>query len=71
MESPTAARPVVYVARVLIGLAVLALSGAWITQLTGGPLLGMGQQHLFNDAIALSLLGIAIFVDAFWHARRL
>lgn len=31
--------------------------------------MGMSQQHLFNDAIALALLGMGMFVDAFWHAR--
>lgn len=70
MHSMTAGRPTVYVARVLIALAFLALGGAWITQLTGRTLLGMSQQHLFNDAGTLALLGIALFVDAFWHARN-
>lgn len=60
----------VYVARVLVTLALIALVGAWITQLTGRTLLGMSQQHLFSDAIALSLLGIAGFLDAFWHQRH-
>jgi len=30
----------------------------WITQLTGGTLAGMSQKHLFNDSMALSLIGI-------------
>lgn len=71
MESTTAVRPAVYLARALIGLAFLALVAAWVTQLPGSTLLGMSQQHLFNDATVLALLGIAIFVDAFWHAPNL
>jgi len=71
MGSTTLGRPAVYLARLLILLAFLALLGAWVTQLTGGTLLGMDQRHLFNDAIVLALLGIALFIDAFWHARDL
>lgn len=61
----------VYIGRVLLALALLALLGAWLTQLTGGTLLGMTQQHLFNDATVLALLGIGMFLDALWHARNL
>jgi len=71
MNTTPKVRPAVYIGRLLIALAFLALLGAWITQLTGGTLLGMSQQHLFSDAIALALLGIAVFLDAFWHARNL
>ncbi len=60
----------VYLGRILFTLAFLALLGAWLTQAMGGTLLGMSQQHLFNDAIVLSLLGIGSFLDALWHARR-
>ena len=55
--------------RILLTLSLIALIGAWITQVTGTPLFGMSQQHLFNDAIALALLGIGMFLDALWHAR--
>lgn len=68
---PRTARPAIYIARLLIALACLALGGAWVTQLTGAPLLGMTQQHFFSDATVLALLGIALFADAFWHARAL
>lgn len=71
MDSTTGARRAIYLARALIALAFLALLGAWVTQLTGATLLGMSQQHFFNDASALALLGIALFVDAYWHARNL
>lgn len=60
----------VYLGRLFFFLAFLALLGAWFTQLTGGTLLGMSQQHLFNDAIVLSLFGIGMFVDALWHSRN-
>lgn len=60
----------VYLGRLFFALAFLALLGAWLTQLTGGTLMGMSQQHLFNDAIALSLLGIGMMVDALWHSRN-
>lgn len=62
---------VVYLGRVFLALAFLALLGAWLTQLTGQTLFGMTQQHLFNDTIALALLGIGLFIDAHWHARNL
>lgn len=71
METTTKVTPIfVYLGRLLFALAFLALLGAWYTQLTGGPLLGMSQQHLFADAIVLSLIGIGMFVDAFWHSRQ-
>ena len=65
----TGARWAVYIGRALLTLALLALLGAWLTQLTGAPLLGMSQQHLFNDAMTLALLGIGMFLDALWHGR--
>lgn len=61
----------IYVGRFSGVLALLALIGAWITQLTGKPLAGMSQQHLFNDATVLSLFCIAGLVDALVHARNL
>jgi len=62
----------VYLGRIFFVLAILALLGAWITQLTAdGKLLGMSQQHLFNDAIVLSLFGIGMFLDALWHSRNI
>ena len=48
------------VAKILTSLAGLALVGAWLSQFTGGSLLGMTQQHLFSDSISLSLLAIAL-----------
>ncbi len=61
----------VYLGRIFFALAFLALLGAWLTQVAGGTLLGMSQQHLFNDAIVLSLFGIGMFLDALWHSRNI
>lgn len=58
-------------ARVFTFLAFVALVGAWVTEVTGTERLGMNQQHLFSDATALAVLGIACFIDAYWHARGL
>lgn len=71
MESTRAARIAIALARICALLAVLALVGAWVTQLTGESLAGMSQQHLFNDAIALALLAIIGFLDGLAHARGL
>ncbi len=61
----------VNVGRLLLTLALIALLGAWLTQLTGGAIMGFTQHHLFNDAIVLSLLGIGSLLDAFWHSRKI
>lgn len=70
MNAITLARLAVYIGRIFFTLALLALVGAWATQVTDGRVFGMSQQHLFNDAMVLALLGIGSFLDAFWHARR-
>lgn len=61
----------IYAGRLLLTLAILALFGAWITQLKAGPLLGMGQQHFFNDAIALAVIGIGLLFDGWLHSKAL
>lgn len=71
MNGSGKARLHVYIGRFLLTLAFLALLGAWATQLLGEPVLGMSQQHLFSDATVLSLLGIASFLDALYHAKGL
>lgn len=71
MTTTSGGRITVYIGRILLFLALLALLAAWITQLIGGPLLGFSQQHLFSDATVLALLGIGMFLDAFWHARNI
>lgn len=60
----------VYLGRIFFALAFLALLGAWLTQFLGGTLFGLSQQHLFYDAIILSLFGIGMFLDALWHSRN-
>lgn len=52
---------------IIIAVGVLALLGAWWTQLTGKPLWGMSQAHLFSDASVLILLGIAFQVGTILH----
>jgi hypothetical protein len=47
---------------ILVGIAgALALIGAWIAG-AGGTFLGFSQGHLFNDAIVLELIAIAMAV---------
>lgn len=58
----------IVLARVFYTFALLALVGAWITQVDGGSVLGLSQQHLYNDAIVLALLAIGSFLDALWHS---
>ena len=74
MEHPSAvgsgARFAIGLGRLLILLSFITLFGAWMTQVTGTTLLGMTQEHFFNDAMTLALLGIAVFIDGFWHARH-
>lgn len=53
--------------RIVMTAAFLSLVGAWLNQLTGFSPLGMTQQHMFNDSIALSLIGIAQLIDAAFH----
>lgn len=61
----------IWVGRLIVTLAFLTLIGAWITQGTGEPLWGMDQQHLYNDSMSLSLLGIAAFFCGFLHSKNL
>ena len=57
--------------RVLILMSFLALASAWITEIRGGPVFGLTQQHLFFDALALGVLGIGCLVDSMLHAKNL
>lgn len=61
----------VYAGRFAILLAIFALFSAWITQLTATSILGMNQQHFFNDAITLVLIGIAFLLDSMIHIKGL
>lgn len=64
------ARTVVAFGRVCLVLSFLKFVGAWLSELSGGAVLGFSQQHLFSDAIVFSLLGIGLLLDALWHDRR-
>lgn len=65
------ARFFISLGRVLLVLSFIALASAWITEIRGGPLFGLTQQHLFYDAIALGVLGIGCLVDSMLHAKNL
>jgi len=56
--------------RIAIALSVVALLCAWVSQFTGSDLFGLSQQHLFNDATVLALLGIAFLVDGVIHKQE-
>lgn len=55
--------------RVLLALSFIGLLGAWWTQLAEGTFLGQSQEHLFNDAIVLALLGIGSLLDGMVHRQ--
>ncbi len=69
-DNEIAGRKTVMIARVILVFAVLALLGAWLSELRSSQtLFGLTQQHLFFDAIALTLISIAVFIDAYFHLR--
>jgi hypothetical protein len=61
------ARIMTAIGRALLALAFLSLLGAWIAAVRGGPVLWATEQHAFNDAIVLALLGIACLLDGIVH----
>lgn len=66
----SSALTVVTLARVILAAAILALAGAWVTEIIDAPLFGLSQQHLFSDATALALIAIAFFVEAIIHTAE-
>jgi hypothetical protein len=60
----------VVLARGALVAAMIALVGAWATEFNGGAIFGLSQQHLFNDATVLALIGIAFLIDAIIHAIK-
>lgn len=61
----------IWIGRAFGVLALLALGGAWITQVTGATVLGMDQQHLFSEATVFALFAIGGLVDGLIHAKGL
>lgn len=56
----------------IVGIwGALALVGAWVAG-EGGTALGFSQQHLYNDAIVLTLISISALVCAllYWHQEK-
>jgi DDE family transposase len=59
----------VYLGRILLTIAALALVEAWAAQVLNRPIFGETQEHLFNDAKVLALLAIGTFLDGIYHAK--
>lgn len=55
--------------RIFLALAILALIAAWTCSMTAGLMFGMGEQHFFNDAIVLALLGIGSLFVGFLYTK--
>lgn len=58
-----------WIARVVGIWGGLALVGAWIAG-EGGTALGFSQQHLYNDAIVLTLVSISALVCAILYLQQ-
>lgn len=60
-----------WIARVVGIWGGLALVGAWVAG-ENGTILGFSQQHLYNDAIVLTLIGISALVCAllYWQQEK-
>lgn len=56
-------------ARIVGTLALLALLAAWTATRRGGVFLGLTEQHLFNDAIVLTLFAILGLLDGIVHRQ--
>ena len=65
------AKITITIARVFGALAFISLVSAWVTQIIGGSIMGMNQQHFFFDSIALSLISIGNLLDALLHSKNL
>lgn len=69
MEPATRTRLVIMAGRMWGWLSLMTLLLAWTTEVTGRPILGMTQQHFFNDAIVLALLSICNLLDSLVHIK--
>jgi hypothetical protein len=52
-------------------LSLIAFMLTWVTEFTGGNVLGRNETHLFNDAIVLALLSIICLLDGYLHSKDL
>lgn len=59
----------VWIGRACGVVAVLALIGTGITQVTGGTVLTMTQEHLFAEAQLFALFSIAGLLDGLVHLK--
>lgn len=50
-------------------LGVVAFIGASFAALTGGPIIGLSEEHLFNDTASLLLLSIAFGIGTLIHMQ--
>lgn len=57
------------IARLTGILGALALVGAWVAG-EDGTVLGFSQQHLYNDAIVLTLISISALVCALLYLKQ-
>lgn len=56
--------------RTFLSLSLLALLAAWWTQTSGNLFMGLSQEHLFNDATVLALIGIGGMIDGIIHKKE-
>lgn len=71
MTHLTRARFLISTGRILLLMSFVALASAWFAEIRGGDVLGLTQQHLFFDALALAALGIGCLLDSILHAKTL
>ncbi len=62
-------RHLIHIGRIFFGVSFIFLVGAIFTKVTGGALLGMNQQYLFNDSIVAALFGIGVHIFALKKQR--
>lgn len=58
-----------WVGRISGILGLLSLIGAWIAG-ENGAVFGLSRQHLYNDAIVLTLISISAFVCAILYLQE-
>jgi hypothetical protein len=66
-----AAKLFIRIGRLFALLALIAFVLTWVSEFTGGNVLGRTEAHLFNDAIVLALLSIVCLLDGYLHSKNL